>query len=100
MAFEFQKLNVLIVEDTIPMLKLVSSVLDTLGIGTVYKAVEGDHGYGLFCAENPDIVVTDWHMQPTSGIELVKKIRNGKESPNRTVPIVMMTGFSAMPRVA
>ena len=100
MAFRFEKLSVLIVEDTIPMLKLVSSVLDTLGVGNVYTAANGEEGYTLFQAECPDIVITDWHMQPMSGIELVKKIRLDPKSPNRTVPIVMMTGFSAMPRVA
>ncbi len=100
MAFEFEKLSVLIVEDTIPMLKLVSSVLDTLGVGTVYTSSEGEEGYTMFSKQNPDIVVTDWHMQPMNGIELVKKIRTDKKSPNRTVPIVMMTGFSALPRVS
>ena len=100
MAFQFEKLSVLIVEDTIPMLKLVSSVLDTLGVGNVLTASNGEEGYELFAAENPDIVITDWHMQPMSGIDLVKKIRLDKKSPNRTAPIVMMTGFSAMPRVA
>lgn len=100
MAFKFERLTVLIVEDTLPMLKLVTSVLDTLGVGKVHSAAEGDEGYRLFMEENPDIVITDWHMQPMSGIDLVKKIRTNDKSPNRTVPIVMMTGFSAMPRVA
>ncbi|MCB1720983.1 MAG: response regulator [Alphaproteobacteria bacterium] len=100
MAFEFEKLSVLIVEDTIPMLKLVSSVLDTLGVGKIYTASNGDEGYKIYCEHNPDIVVTDWHMSPTSGIELVDKMRNSRSSPNRMIPIVMMTGFSAMPRVA
>lgn len=100
MAFQFEKLNVLIVEDTLPMLKLVSSVLDTLGVGTIHTAANGEEGFEIFCSENPDIVITDWHMSPISGIELVEKIRNGANSPNKTVPIVMMTGFGAMPRVA
>lgn len=100
MAFQFEKLSVLVVEDTIPMLKLVCSVLDTLGVGKLYTASEGEEGFNVFCNENPDIVITDWHMQPISGIDLVKKIRLDKKSPNRTTPIVMMTGFSAMPRVA
>ena len=100
MAFQFEKLSVLIVEDTVPMLKLVSSVLDALGIGTIYTAAEGEEGFELFCRENPDIVITDWHMKPTSGIDLVKQIRLTKASPNKTTPIIMMTGFSALPRVA
>lgn len=100
MAFQFQKLSVLIVEDTLPMQKLVGSVLDTLGVGKVYKSSDGNEGYERFKEENPDIVIADWHMVPTSGIELVSRIRKDVESPNKMVPIIMMTGYSAMPRVA
>ena len=100
MAFQFQRLSVLLVEDTPPMQKLVTSVLDTLGVGTVHKSLDGDSGYNLFKAENPDIVITDWHMEPTSGIDLVRRIRKERDSPNKMVPIIMMTGYSAMPRVA
>ncbi|MCB9983576.1 MAG: response regulator [Rhodospirillales bacterium] len=99
MAFEFEKLSVLIIEDTIPMLKLVSSVLETLGVGNIYTAANGQEGYKTFCENTPDIIITDWHMYPTSGIELVDKIRNNPASPNRMIPIVMMTGFSVLPRV-
>ncbi len=100
MGFKFERLSVLVVEDTIPMQKLVGSVLDTLGVGRVLKADEGGQGYEVFCAENPDIVLVDWHMVPISGIELVEKIRRDEGSPNRTVPVIMMTGYSALPRVA
>ena len=57
MAFQFEKLSVLIVEDTIPMLKLVSSVLDALGVGTIHTAAEGAEGFEIFCRDHPDIVI-------------------------------------------
>ena len=82
------------------MRKLVTSLLDTLGIGTIFTATNGENGYELYRKENPDIIITDWHMMPTSGIELVSKIRNNPDSPNKMVPIIMMTGYSAMPRVS
>ena len=100
MAFKFEKLSVLVVEDTIPMRKLVISVLDTLGIGRIFTANDGEAGFDIFRRENPDIVLTDWHMIPVNGLELVKLIRNSPQSPNRMVPIIMMTGYSAMPRVS
>lgn len=100
MGFKFEKLSVLVVEDTAPMRKLVISVLETLGVGKVFTAADGDEGFNLFCQQNPDIVIADWHMLPVSGIELVRKIRQDAGSPNKMVPIVMMTGYSAMPRVS
>lgn len=100
MGFRFENLSVLVVEDTDPMRKLVCTVLDTLGIGTIHTANEGDLGYRIFCSENPDIVIVDWHMIPVNGIELVEKIRKDPRSPNKMVPVVMMTGYSAMSRVS
>tara|TARA_B100000780_G_scaffold267036_1_gene223764 strand:+ start:1236 stop:1730 length:495 start_codon:yes stop_codon:yes gene_type:complete len=100
MSFKFENLSVLIVEDTVPMRKLVISVLDTLGVGRIFSAVDGETGFDLFCKEKPDIIITDWHMIPMSGIELVNKIRLDSASPNKMVPIIMMTGYSAMPRVS
>lgn len=100
MGFKFDRLSILIVEDTAPMRKLVTSVLETLGVGCVLTAIDGEEGFELFCDTRPDIVIADWHMLPMSGIELVHKIRREKRSPNQTVPIIMMTGYSAFPRVA
>jgi two-component system, chemotaxis family, chemotaxis protein CheY len=100
MGFQFDRLTVLVVEDTVPMQKLVVSVLETMGVGRIHRAADGQQGFRAFCSENPDIVITDWHMAPTGGLELVNQIRKGGHSPNRTVPIIMMTGYSALPRVS
>ena len=100
MSFKFERLSVLIVEDTAPMRKLVISVLDTLGVGRVITATDGTSGFEKFCVERPDIVIADWHMVPMNGLELVKKIRNDSNSPSKMVPVIMMTGYSALLRVA
>lgn len=100
MGFKFEKLSVLVVEDTVPMRKLIISVLEALGVGTILTAPDGQQGFSLFRRENPDIVITDWHMLPVGGIELVRLIRQHPSSPNNMVPIIMMTGYSAMPRVS
>ncbi len=100
MGFHFEKLSVLIVEDTGPMCKLVSSILETLGVKKLYTANSGDRGFEMFCLKRPDIVIADWQMEPVSGIEMVDKIRTSPDSPNKFVPVIMMTGYSALPRVA
>lgn len=100
MPFDFRKLSILVVEDTVPMRKLLVSVLETLGVGTVYTAEDGESGFNVFCKANPDIVIADWHMLPANGIDLTKEIRTNQISPNRLVPIILVTGYSAMSRVA
>jgi len=96
---DFKKLRVLLVEDVDPMRKLMASVLDSLDIGQVYTAPEGKTAFDIFCKEAPDIVLSDWHMEPVDGIELTRQIRNSPSSPNRIAPIILVTGFSAFNRV-
>jgi len=100
MAFKFDKLSVLVVEDTLPMQKLVVSVLESLGIGQVYASDSGERGFESFRKNNQDIIISDWHMKPMDGIALTQEIRRNPLSPNRMVPIVLVTGYSALARVS
>ncbi len=100
MAFDFKKLSILVVEDTIPMRKLIASVLETMEVGLVYTADNGEQGYEQVKKLNPDIIIADWHMDPVNGIELTEEIRTNTLSPNRMVPVILVTGYSAITRVS
>ncbi len=99
MGFKFEKLNMLVVEDTQPMQKLLVSVLEALGIRNIETAANGDDGFRAFCKGNHDIVLSDWQMDPIDGIELTRMIRQHKLSPNKLAPIILITGYSAWSRV-
>lgn len=99
MPLNLKKVSALVVEDLHPMRTLIVSVLDAFGIGTIYEASNGERGYELFQRHNPDIIITDWLMEPVDGLEFIRMVRNNKNSVNRLVPIIMMTGYSAMQRV-
>ncbi|NCC22647.1 MAG: response regulator [Alphaproteobacteria bacterium] len=100
MGLHFDRLSVLVVEDTLPMQKLLCSVLQTLGVGRVLKASDGERGFSVFQEECPDIVLSDWHMEPVHGLDLIHEIRRNPLSRNRMVPIILVTGYNARPRVA
>lgn len=99
MAYQFDRISVLIVEDNQAMLELLKSLLEAYGVGTVITAENGEDGFRLFCSRNPDLVIADWMMRPVDGISLTRRIRNDGKSPNQFVPIVLMTGFSEKRRV-
>ncbi len=99
MSFNFDKLSVLVVEDIAPLRELIGSVLKGFGIKNVTLAANGKEAFKFFCRHNHDIILTDWAMEPMDGIDLTKAVRNQSESPNRTVPIVIVTGYNAWPRV-
>lgn len=99
MPLSLETLNILVVEDTVPMQGLLSSVLQSLGFKKPLMAANGVEGYELFQRYNPDLVVTDWAMEPCGGLELTRKIRTHISSPNVMAPIILITGYSSMPRV-
>lgn len=99
MAYHFERVRILVVEDNKPMLEIIKSLLLTFGVGEVITAKNGAEGYDLFCRHDPDIIIADWMMHPIDGIALCKKIRNRPDSINRFVPILLMTGYSERKRV-
>ncbi len=99
MSYNFDHVRVLIIEDNQPMLEICKTLMLTFGVGEVLTARNGDDGFKVFCRENPDIVISDWMMAPTDGISMTRRIRNDAMSPNRYVPVILMTGFSEKKRV-
>ncbi len=94
MAYRFDKLSVLVVEDNEPMQRLLTRILQAFGVRQVYLARNGEEGFTQFCTHNPDIVIADWVMHPVDGLELVKLIRTNIKSPNAFAPVVITTGFT------
>lgn len=99
MAYDLKKASILVVDDMPPMLALTVSLLKIFGFTDVIQAADAETAWQKYCLKNPDIVLTDWLMEPFDGLELVKKIRNDPSSPNRFVPVILMTGFSHRIRV-
>jgi two-component system chemotaxis response regulator CheY len=99
MSYRLNDVKILVVEDMQPMLALTKSILNIFGFNKVYTAAGGDSGYEMFQSEKPDLVITDWLMEPVSGLELIRKIRKSPDSHNPFVPIILMTGFSDRARV-
>lgn len=81
------------------MLELVSGVLEVMGMRKIITARNGEEGYERFQKEKPDIVITDWLMDPVDGIEMTLKIRRDPLSIDRLTPVIIMTGFTAITRV-
>lgn len=100
MNLTFKNIHILIIEDIIPMQELLEHMLKMLGVGKITTANDGYSGYQKYISEEPDIIMTDWQMPEMDGLELVHKIRKHRDSPNRCIPIIMMTGFCAHQRIS
>ncbi len=98
-GYDFEAVKVLVVDDSRPMRSLIKSFLIGFGVKEMFEANDANEGYGAVKETDPDIVITDWRMPPTDGIELVRQIRSDEDSPNPYLPIIMLTGFTELHRV-
>src|SRR5690606_12159666 len=99
MTYQFKNMKVLIVESTRAMSDLTKSVLMTFGVTDMHTAFDSTEGFNLFCSVEPDLVIIDWLQEPDNGLELTRRIRSDKRSPNPFTPIILMTGYSQKRRV-
>lgn len=82
------------------MRRLLQEVLKSLEVGTIITASDGEDGFNKYLELKPDVILTDWLMAPMDGITLTKRIRLSPQSHKRTIPIIMITGYTAPHRVA
>lgn len=99
MAYDLTTAKILIVDDMKPMLSLTKSILNIFGFKKVFVATSGKEAMEIVIQQDPDLIITDWMMEPMDGLEFTKELRRNPLSPNPYVPVVMMTGFSSKLRV-
>ncbi|WP_150005047.1 response regulator [Iodidimonas muriae] len=107
--YDFEKLSVLIVEDSLFIRSLLINSLRILGVGKVFAVEDGGEAINFLkqVKEDPmkvgtqevDIVMSNWQMSPVDGMILLRWARRHKESPDRFIPFIMITGFSEPKRV-
>lgn len=106
---DLERLNVMVVEDSLFLRTLIVSSLKLLGIGQVIPKEHGGEAIEMLKlvkadpmaagVQNIDMVFTNWEMSPVDGLMLLRWVRRHKESPDRFVPVVMMSAYSDMERV-
>jgi two-component system, chemotaxis family, chemotaxis protein CheY len=96
-AFEY--LKALIVEDNPHMRLLLRSLLNALGIMSVFEASNGEDAFALLRDRQPDLILSDLSMKPMDGIAFTREVRTSHASPNPYVPIIMVTGHTERHRV-
>ncbi|NQW01969.1 MAG: response regulator [Rhodospirillales bacterium] len=99
MSEYLEKVSVLIVDDQDFIRLVLRQVLNALGCKNIKDAVNGSDAWNVAVAMNPDIIITDWEMKPTNGLELTHRLRTDPHSANPFVPIIMVTGHGEVERV-
>ncbi len=81
--------NVLIVDDSSTMRKIISRSLRQAGlpVDDIFEAGDGIEGLNVLGDKNVDLVLSDINMPNMDGLEFIKQVRGN----GNNVPIVMIT---------
>ena len=97
--YNLHRLNVLTLDDNRNMRTLIESILFALGVRHIHEAHDVKQAFHDLRYFHADIVITDWNMEPLNGLDFVRMVREGEDSPNPYVPIIMLTGHTELHRV-
>jgi two-component system chemotaxis response regulator CheY len=88
----------LIIDDSLPMQRILTNVLARLGHTEVVLAANGREALARLASEPVDFILTDWYMPEMNGLELLRALRQNPAT--RDVPLLMITANAARADVA
>ena len=96
---DLEVLNVLVVDDDRYMHSIVKSILNAMRIKNIRFCDNAADALLEMRQKMPDIVITDWKMEPLNGLDFVRQIRKGEGGPDPYVPTILLTGYTEHHRV-
>lgn len=91
-------MNVLIVDDIEAMLRVLRNLLKQLNFRNIDQAANGSEALAKLRAGDFGLVISDWQMEPMTGIDLVREMRADKKL--KHLPFVMVTAETQKDRLA
>lgn len=90
-------MSILVVDDFNTMRRIVRSLLKQLGFNNVDEAVDGDDALSKISAKDYALVLSDWNMEPKSGIELLREVRQSEK--HKSMPFILITAESKVENI-
>lgn len=87
-----KNMNVLIVDDYKTMLRIIRNLLKQLGFNNVDEATDGSMALQMLRVGNYGLVISDWNMEPMTGLQLLREVR--ADARLKSVPFIMVTAES------
>jgi two-component system chemotaxis response regulator CheY len=92
-----KSMNVLIVDDYKTMLRIIRNLLKQIDFNNVEEASDGGEALSKLKTGHYGLVISDWNMQPMTGLELLTEVRQDPKL--KTLPFIMITAESKIENV-
>jgi len=87
-----KNMNILIVDDYKTMLRILRNLLRQLGFNNIEDATDGSMALQKLRQAKFDFVISDWNMEPMTGIQLLREVRS--DDSLKHLPFIMITAES------
>lgn len=87
-----KNMPILIVDDYKTMLRIIRNLLKQLGFDNVDEATDGSTALTRLREKSYGLVISDWNMEPMTGLQLLREVRN--DAKLKHIPFVMVTAES------
>ncbi|WP_305987467.1 response regulator [Roseibium sp. MMSF_3544] len=94
-----EDIDAVVVEDSKPMQTILRSILLSFKVARVRVFDSVDDALEASLAEPPNVILTDWRMEPTSGYQFLRLVRHRHMEPLCYVPILFVTAHGTRPLV-
>jgi len=85
-------MSILVVDDYNTMRRIIRNLLKQLGFENVEEAADGTEAFKKLQEKPFGLVISDWNMEPMTGIDLLKLVRADPKIGN--IPFIMVTAES------
>ncbi len=85
-------MKVLVVDDYKTMVRIIRNLLKQLNFNNVDEASDGSSALRKLRERKFDLVISDWNMEPMTGLQLLKEIR--ADDKLKSLPFIMVTAES------
>jgi two-component system chemotaxis response regulator CheY len=79
------------------MLKIIGNLLRQIGFVNIDEATDGGMALDKLKKDRYDLVISDWNMEPMSGLDLLKAVRGDGQL--KGIPFIMVTAESKVENV-
>ena len=87
-----KNMPILIVDDYKTMLRIIRNLLKQIGFDNVEEATDGTEALQKLREKKFDLIISDWNMEPMTGIELLREVRDDDNL--KKLPFIMVTAES------
>jgi len=92
---DIKRARIVVVEDEAVMSTFILNTLRRIGILDLYAFTDGASALKEVVKLKPDLILTDVHMQPVGGIELVRQLRSLPNNQLSNIPVIFLSADSS-----